>query len=147
MIFGTGLVKTAEDFGAQGEQPSHPELMDWLAVEFMTPSPAPAGTGARVNWSVRDLLRLLVTSATYRQAARVAVNELKPLVAGPEALLAALDHAEGVVQAYVPPGDGKEVTRGSPAADSQVQHAGALQPWAESFEEGRFAGAQLAAGV
>ncbi|HWY86896.1 MAG TPA: PSD1 and planctomycete cytochrome C domain-containing protein, partial [Gemmataceae bacterium] len=70
MIFGTGLVKTAEDFGAQGEQPSHPELMDWLAVEFMTPSPAPAGTGAGQNWSVRDLIRLIVTSAAYRQSAK-----------------------------------------------------------------------------
>jgi hypothetical protein len=71
MLFGAGLVKTAEDFGAQGEQPSHPELLDWLAVEFMNPSAAPLGTGARQNWSVRDLLRLIVTSATYRQSSKV----------------------------------------------------------------------------
>ncbi len=71
MIFGTGLVKTAEDFGSQGEQPSHPELLDWLAVEFMTPLPSPQGTGAKQNWSVRDLLRLIVTSSTYRQSSKI----------------------------------------------------------------------------
>jgi hypothetical protein len=64
MIFGTGLVRTPEDFGSQGEPPTHPELLDWLAVEFATPSPG----GAKTGWSVRDLLRLYVTSATYRQS-------------------------------------------------------------------------------
>jgi hypothetical protein len=58
--FGTGLVKTAEDFGSQGEPPSHPELLDWLATEFI-------GTG----WDVKAMQRLIVTSATYRQASRV----------------------------------------------------------------------------
>jgi hypothetical protein len=76
MLFGTGLVKTAEDFGAQGEPPSHPELLDWLAVEFMTPSPGPLGTGAKQNWSVRDLIRLIVTSATYRQSAKLSPSLL-----------------------------------------------------------------------
>jgi hypothetical protein len=71
MLFGTGLVKTAEDFGSQGELPSHPELLDWLAVEFMQPSNAPPGTGSRTPWNVKGLLRLMLTSATYRQSTRV----------------------------------------------------------------------------
>ncbi|HEX3313751.1 MAG TPA: PSD1 and planctomycete cytochrome C domain-containing protein, partial [Gemmataceae bacterium] len=69
MIFGAGLVRTPEDFGSQGEPPTHPELLDWLAVEFAEPTPD--GLGARVGWSVRDLLRAIVTSATYRQSSVV----------------------------------------------------------------------------
>jgi hypothetical protein len=71
LFFGAGLVKTVEDFGSQGEAPSHPELLDWLAAEFRTPSPAPLGSGAAKNWSVRDLVRLIVTSSTYRQSSVV----------------------------------------------------------------------------
>ncbi len=71
MIFGTGLVKTVEDFGAQGELPSHPELLDWLAVEFMNPTSAPLGSGSRTGWDVKALLRLIVTSAAYRQSSAV----------------------------------------------------------------------------
>lgn len=54
--FGAGLVKTSEDFGAQGEWPSHPQLLDWLATEFV-----------RLGWDVKAMQRLIVTSATYRQ--------------------------------------------------------------------------------
>jgi hypothetical protein len=60
MYFGTGLVKTQEDFGVQGEAPSHPELLDWLATEFI-----------RTGWDIRAMQRLIVTSATYRQASVV----------------------------------------------------------------------------
>jgi len=59
MYFGTGLVKTVEDFGSQGEAPSHPELLDWLATEF-----------ARSGWDVKAMQKLIVTSATYRQSSR-----------------------------------------------------------------------------
>jgi hypothetical protein len=59
-IFGTGIVKTTEDFGSQGQAPSHPELLDWLAVEFR-----------ESGWDVKKLFKLIVTSATYRQAAVV----------------------------------------------------------------------------
>ena len=57
--FGTGIVKTSEDFGSQGEQPSHPELLDWLAVEFQSR-----------GWNVKQLQKLIVMSATYRQSSR-----------------------------------------------------------------------------
>lgn len=58
--FGQGIVATSEDFGTQGDPPSHPELLDWLATEFI----------AR-GWSMKQMHRLIVTSATYRQEARV----------------------------------------------------------------------------
>ncbi len=59
-VFGIGLVRTSEEFGSQGELPSHPELLDWLAVELMDS-----------GWDLKHLLRLMVTSATYRQSSRV----------------------------------------------------------------------------
>jgi hypothetical protein len=74
MLFGTGLVKTSNDFGSQGEWPSHPELLDWLATEFMEPS-APtlqhSNTPTSPPWDIKHLLRLMVTSAAYRQSSIV----------------------------------------------------------------------------
>jgi hypothetical protein len=58
--FGRGLVGTPNDFGAMGDPPSHPELLDWLAVEFV-----------EQGWSIKAMHRLMVTSATYRQSSRV----------------------------------------------------------------------------
>jgi len=63
-FFGTGLSRMLEDVGSQGEWPSHPELLDWLAAEFM--NPALAGADAH-PWDVRHVIRTIVTSYTYRQ--------------------------------------------------------------------------------
>ena len=65
-IFGTGLVESEEDFGTQGEPPSHPELLDWLAVRYQ-----------ESGWSTKALVRLIVTSATYRQSSQVRPEHLE----------------------------------------------------------------------
>ncbi|HXG11922.1 MAG TPA: PSD1 and planctomycete cytochrome C domain-containing protein [Gemmataceae bacterium] len=68
--FGLGLVETENDFGTQGTPPSHPELLDWLATEFIAPSfPAGERVGVR-GWSMKAMHRLIVTSATYRQSSK-----------------------------------------------------------------------------
>ncbi|MBU6327696.1 MAG: DUF1553 domain-containing protein, partial [Verrucomicrobia bacterium] len=67
-FFDTGIVKSVDDFGLQGEYPSHPELLDWLAVEFRE--------GGGKPWSLRHVMRLIVTSATYRQS-----SQLRPEIA------------------------------------------------------------------
>jgi mono/diheme cytochrome c family protein len=64
-FFGRGIVETSEDFGTQGSRPSHPELLDWLATEFM-----------RQRWSMKALHRLIVTSSTYRQRSDVSADLL-----------------------------------------------------------------------
>jgi mono/diheme cytochrome c family protein len=97
MHFGVGLVKTAEDFGTQGAFPTHPELLDWLAREFMVPTANPdrkvggedrkvgggagnhPGTGvpgSPTQWDVKRLHKLIVMSATYRQSSRVTKEHL-----------------------------------------------------------------------
>src|SRR6185369_7724090 len=65
-VFGTGIVKTAEDFGSQGEAPSHPELLDWLAVEFR-----------ESGWDVKKLFRTMVTSAAYMQESVTTEEKIK----------------------------------------------------------------------
>src|SRR5690606_11352441 len=65
-IFGTGLVKTAGDFGMQGDLPTHPELLDWLAVDFM-----------ENGWDIKRLVKFIVTSSTYRQSAIVEKDKLE----------------------------------------------------------------------
>ena len=64
-LFGTGLVRTTEDFGSQGEWPSHPELLDWLAVDFV-----------ESGWDIRRMLKQIVLSATYRQSSRLTPETL-----------------------------------------------------------------------
>jgi hypothetical protein len=121
-FFGTGIVKTVEDFGVQGEAPSHPELLDWLATEFV-----------RSGWDVKALQRLIVTSATYRQRSRVSpeLRERDPdnrlLARGPRYRLSALtirDQALATsgllverlggppVKPYQPPGIWEDMTFG-----------------------------------
>ncbi len=70
LFFGAGLVRTPADFGLQGESPTHPELLDWLAVEFM-----------ESGWDVKHLVRTIVTSQTYRQDSSVSAEllELDPV--------------------------------------------------------------------
>ncbi len=84
MYFGTGIVKTVEDFGVQGEWPSHPELLDWLATEFV-----------RSGWDIKAMQKLIVMSATYRQSSKVTPDllqrdpENRLLARGPRVRLAA----------------------------------------------------------
>ena len=66
LVFDAGLVTTNEDFGTQGESPSHSELLDWLASEFIS-----------TGWDVKRFLRLLVTSATYRQSSRATADHFR----------------------------------------------------------------------
>lgn len=129
MYFGRGLVTTTEDFGTQGERPSHPELLDWLATEF------------EQGWDVKAMQRLIVTSATYRQASRVtpALREQDPqnrlLARGPrfrlpaefirdQALAAAglLNPAIGgrSVKPYQPPGLWEDVAYGAKQYSAQT---------------------------
>jgi Protein of unknown function (DUF1553)/Protein of unknown function (DUF1549)/Planctomycete cytochrome C len=65
-LFGRGLVKTVGDFGMQGELPTHPELLDWLAVEFR-----------ESGWDIKKLIRLIVTSSTYRQSTARSTKKLQ----------------------------------------------------------------------
>jgi hypothetical protein len=66
-LFGSGIVETEEDFGTQGELPSHPELLDWLTLEYRD----------TLKWDTKALLKLIVTSSTYRQSSRVTPELLR----------------------------------------------------------------------
>jgi hypothetical protein len=75
-LFGTGLVRTSGDFGIAGELPSHPELLDWMAVEFRAPTAGLCCADPK-PWDVKQFFRLLVSSATYRQAAVTTPDKLE----------------------------------------------------------------------
>ena len=123
MLFGVGLVKTSEDFGVQGERPLHPELLDWLATDWVDS-----------GWDMKHLLRLIVTSATYRQSSKVTPDaferdpENRWLARGPrfrmpswmirDTALAAAglmvhDRFGPPVKSYQPPGIWEEATFGN----------------------------------
>ena len=93
-FFGRGLVRTIDDFGYQGDTPSHPDLLDWLASEF-----------AEKGWSVKKLHRLIVTSATYRQSSRITPElltkdpENRLLARGPRVRLEAEQIRDSVLKA------------------------------------------------
>lgn len=89
MLFGKGLVETVDDFGVQGSKPSHPDLLDWLATEFVA-----------TGWDRKHLFRLIVTSSTYRQSARVTEDqrqsdpENRTLARGPRSRLPSWMHRD-----------------------------------------------------
>jgi hypothetical protein len=83
LSFGQGLVRSLEDFGIQSTPPTHPELLDWLAIEFMTngePRSGEPGVSATGGWNIKKLHKLILMSATYRQSSAVAkeVRERDP---------------------------------------------------------------------
>jgi hypothetical protein len=140
--FGRGLVPTVDDFGTQGEQPSHPELLDWLASEFMASPERQRGEG----WSLKKLHALIVTSATYRQssqtrpdlAARDPVNVLlarqgrQRLEA--EVLRDAALASSGLLARRV---GGPSVRPPQPAGISELSYAGSVR-WVESTGADRY---------
>lgn len=114
--FGQGLVRTSDDFGNQGSLPSHPELLDFLAVRFRTGvgktehgersvGPEPSDPRRRTGWNLKALHRLIVTSATYRQsstastAAREADSDNTYLTRGPSYRLSAEQVRDNVLAA------------------------------------------------
>jgi len=93
-LFGTGIIETTEDFGTQGEPPTHPELLDWVAVKF----------SQEYDWSIKQLLKLIVTSATYQQDSRITPDKLEKdprnrfLARGPRVRLSAEEIRDQALQ-------------------------------------------------
>ena len=121
MLFGTGLVKTLNDFGSQGEWPSHPELLDWLAGDFMT------------DWNPKRVLKQIVMSATYRQSARIAPDllardsENRLLARGPRQRLDAeiiRDNALAIAGILNPQVGGKSIKPEQPAGTWEINEMG-----------------------
>jgi hypothetical protein len=76
MFFGAGIVKSSEDFGNQGSKPTHPQLLNWLATQFMQ-GKSPSTTASSKPWDVKALHKLIVMSATYRQSSKVSTTLLE----------------------------------------------------------------------
>lgn len=121
--FGTGIVKTVEDFGIQGEWPTHPELLDWLATNFMDS-----------GWDIKAMQRMIVTSATYRQSSRSSqdLNQHDPenrlLARGPRYRLEAeliRDNALAASGLLVPKIGGPSVRPYQPDLWKEVSYGGA----------------------
>jgi hypothetical protein len=132
LFFGTGLVATAADFGAQGQWPSHPELLDWLAVEFM-----------ESGWDVKHLISLIVTSDTYRQTSHATKEALENdpqnrlLARGPRFRLPAeliRDNALSISGLLVPRIGGPSVNPYAPGdLWREVSHYGSTPATAQTF--------------
>ncbi len=141
-LFGRGLVSTPEDFGTQGQKPSHPELLDWLAAEFVNPTQSANGK----PWSLKRLHKLIVLSATYRQSSAVQAEALKrdPL----NVLLArqsrlrlegeiVRDGALAVSGLLNPAVGGPSIRPPQPAGISELTYANSAR-WVESKGEDRY---------
>ena len=133
-LFGSGLVRTVNDFGLQGEWPSHPELLDWLACEFVA-----------TGWDVKRMVRVIVTSATYRQSSAATPEALardpdnRLLARGPRARLpaefvrdAALKISGLLVEQIGGPGV-NPYTPGDPWRE--ISHYGSTPATAQSFQQ------------
>ena len=127
--FGRGIVATPEDFGTQGERPSHPELLDWLAAQVL-----------ELDWSLKDLHRLIVTSATYRQSSKFRLelkdrDPLNVLVARQnrlrleaEVVRDAALHSSDLLNATI---GGPSIRPPQPSGVSELTYAGSAK-WVES---------------
>ncbi|MEK6476347.1 DUF1553 domain-containing protein [Catalinimonas sp. 4WD22] len=133
-LFGRGIVETIEDFGTQGAKPTHPELLDWLAMEFMH----------EYDWSIKKLLKQIVMSATYQQSSKVSpeLQEIDPanqlMARGPRVRLSAeqiRDQALAVSGLLSDKMYGPSVMPPQPEGIWQVIYSG--QKWETSEEEDR----------
>jgi len=132
MLFGVGLVRTAADFGLQGEPPSHPELLDWLATEFVAS-----------GWDVQHLLRTILRSQTYRQSSATSAEQLERdpdnrlLARGPRFRLPAefvRDGALAVSGLLVPQLGGPSVNPYTPGDPwREISHYGSTPATAQAF--------------
>jgi hypothetical protein len=132
MLFGVGLVKTTADFGTQGEYPSHPELLDWLAVDF-----------SESGWDVKALIRKIVLSATYQQSSAAAPEILardpanRLLARGPRFRLSAesiRDSALKISGLFVPRLGGPSVNPYTPGdLWREISHYGSTPATAQTF--------------